>query len=54
MEPIMITIPMEALENYMRKSAQLDAIVAYVNAEQYSVNKSIVLNIAGVKKEVED
>lgn len=54
MEPIMLTIPLEALENYMRKSAQLDAIVAYVNAEPYSVNKGLILNIAGVKKEAED
>ena len=53
MEPIMITIPMKVLEDYMRKSAQLDAIVAYTNSTEYSVDPDVIRSIACVKKEAE-
>lgn len=54
MEPIMITIPMKVLEDYMRKGAQLDAIVAYVNATGYGIDPDVIRSIACVKEEAED
>ena len=53
MEPIMITIPMKVLEDYMRKSAQLDAIVAYASSTEYGVDPDVIRSIACVKKEAE-
>lgn len=50
-----VTLSAETFENYVRKSAQLDAILMYVDTCRYGVDKDILRAIAGIPcKEVED
>ena len=50
-----VTLSAETFENYVRKSAQLDAILMYVDTCTYGVDKDILRAIAGIPcKEGED